>query len=859
MTGSYNKKMEMGKAYTLTFDVYGEAVALYVNYATIVENNGEKIQGTSGWTQFGGTATANGWKTYTYTFYPNTNSTSGHASWEQWYYSIAKGGNGASYSSTTGPTYIDNITLVEATANTITLDQTEGTLALGTTTTLTPSFGPENSRVPSELVWESDDEDVAIVEDGVVKAVGKGQAVISVTADGITAPATFTVTVKGPPATAITLNKTEVTLEIGGTETITVSGVPADSEVPTITWESNDEKVAEVVDGVITAVAPGTATITVTAEGLAPVTCTVTVNWPVEQFPNGTMDTGSLDGLSFQYKDGQTTGTGWEFGAEGVGVDGSNGLKLTTTGAKYFYSTYKMRPNSLYVFSYVARAEGTDGKLEVNLVSGNCPGVDKYDANTRNLNDKWTMHYMYLRTDDTVSMNAAYNIYFDVRGLGTDGAVYVDNISLKLLETKDNILPNPEFNFEDENWDGASKVGVEQDPADLTNNALAVYNTWNGSYDITNGLPYMDSYAMYTLTFDSKVDEQWIADGSSMNFYIGEDTVTDGVVTATRRGDMVFYNTGAVKQTTEWQANTVVIFTNSRTNLNSNTFHFNVSGGTGTGKLYIDNLKLQRVDDGRSVHGTVAGGYKNYVSVDGATWYDYIQDVEPGTVVYVKPTEHGGAYKVLTALTARNADGKVNVLNKDAVNGYTAENFGTGDGRVYQYVMGEKGVRFEATLSDASSTSFKLDTVGTSLRYTEDDTFDGIRFLTRLQLKKDSFNAETGVITVLYEGKEYTVTEMGSVMARSGAYGDELTIETAKWQSVAYTAGSNMMLIDYTTSYVDFTVVMTKGASVAQEAFEAREYAARGYIVLEDAEGNQVTIYSENTQIDSVDSVQARM
>ena len=108
---------------------------------------------------------------------------------------------------------------------------------------------------------------------------------------------------------------------------------------------------------------------------------------------------------------------------------------------------------------------------------------------------------------------------------------------------------------------------------------------------------------------------------------------------------------------------------------------------------------------------------------------------------------------------------------------------------------------------------------------------------------------------------EYTVVEMGSKLCRSSAYDSTLAPEEIvwKWNSVAYTAGGDMKLLDYTETYVDFTVVMTKGANVAQEAFEAREYAACGYIVLEDAEGNQVTIYSENTQIDSVDSVQARM
>ncbi|MBP3436012.1 MAG: Ig-like domain-containing protein [Clostridia bacterium] len=867
LTGNYNKTMEPGKAYTLTFDVYGEAVALYVNHATIVGNNGEKIQGASGWTQFGGTATASGWKTYTYTFYPNLNSPEKHDAWHSWYYSVAKGGNGASYSSTNGPTYIDNITLVEAKASEITLDQTEGTLALGTTTTLTPTFGPENTRVPSELVWESDDEDVATVENGVVTAVGKGQAVISVTADGITTPATFTVTVKGPPATAITLNKTEVSLEIGGTETLTVSGVPADSEVPTITWESDNTKVATVVDGLITAVAPGTATITVTAEGLAPVTCTVTVNWPTEYFVgkhDGTMESDEF--VDFTWNNNSASPLSY------TTLDGNRVLKVdpsirnAASQTEYFQNLSDLnaflKPNSLYRYSVLIKSDYASSYVSLTYDS-RATDIEFYGPSSQTVaaNGEWKRIYAWIRTGDSPKWDSTtWNLRFAWGGSDKTTPIYLDDFRLTLIDDYENRFDiNGDMEYADANLDGYGANGVIVTEAD-GNKALRLSNLSKSSRNMFETIPFLAPNAVYEISFDSKVDQDWLNAGAVLRLY------WHGGNAGVRRvfnGD--FANDVSFKMTTEWQKNTFYIYTNSATTLENNTFYFDDRDAEGAGYFYLDNFSVKRVDNGNSVHGAApTGGYDTQVSIDGGeTWVSHVIDVPAGTVVTVRPRESADRPDtVLTSLTVTTNGGTaVNVLNKDVVNGYTADNFGTGDGRVYQYVKGEGADQINAVLADASSTSFKLDTVGTSLRYTEDDNYDGIRFLTRLQLKKGSFDAETGVITVLKDGVEYTVVEMGSKLCRSSAYDSTLAPEEIvwKWNSVAYTAGGDMKLLDYTETYVDFTVVMTKGANVAQEAFEAREYAACGYIVLEDAEGNQVTIYSENTQIDSVDSVQARM
>ena len=71
----------------------------------------------------------------------------------------------------------------------------------------------------------------------------------------------------------VTLNETAITLEVGETFEL-----QADTNVTNgVEWSTDKESVATVKDGVVTAVAAGTAQITATA-GDAKATCTVTVS-----------------------------------------------------------------------------------------------------------------------------------------------------------------------------------------------------------------------------------------------------------------------------------------------------------------------------------------------------------------------------------------------------------------------------------------------------------------------------------------------------------------------------------------------------------------------------------------------------
>lgn len=74
----------------------------------------------------------------------------------------------------------------------ITLSETTAKLEIGSTITLTATVSPENATEPA-VTWSTDNASVATVEDGVVTAVGAGEAVITAKAGEMTAECKVTV------------------------------------------------------------------------------------------------------------------------------------------------------------------------------------------------------------------------------------------------------------------------------------------------------------------------------------------------------------------------------------------------------------------------------------------------------------------------------------------------------------------------------------------------------------------------------------------------------------------------------------------------------------------------------------------
>jgi len=160
----------------------------------------------------------------------------------------------------------------------ITLDKQQLVLKPNTSAKLTATITPSDADVKN-VKWSSSNIKVATVaSDGTVKAVAKGEAVITATtANGIKAECKVTVTI---PVSSFSVSPSKSkTLNIGQSFTFKTKIYPSTAIDKTLLYESSDPSVAKVsAKGKVTAVSAGTATITVTAKSNPEKTRTVTIN-----------------------------------------------------------------------------------------------------------------------------------------------------------------------------------------------------------------------------------------------------------------------------------------------------------------------------------------------------------------------------------------------------------------------------------------------------------------------------------------------------------------------------------------------------------------------------------------------------
>ena len=130
---------------------------------------------------------------------------------------------------------------------------------------------------------------------------------------------TFTIAPATVAVTGVTLLPTSATLTLGETETVTLTAtvLPDEATDKSVTWSSSNEAVATVTDGVVTAVAAGTATITVTTtDGAKTATCAVTVAAPAASTYTVTLKEGTEDATSWTIAPAEATTTGVAAGTE---------------------------------------------------------------------------------------------------------------------------------------------------------------------------------------------------------------------------------------------------------------------------------------------------------------------------------------------------------------------------------------------------------------------------------------------------------------------------------------------------------------------------------------------------------------
>lgn len=167
----------------------------------------------------------------------------------------------AAYQTKTADTLLDQLSGVwaEVPVEAVRLTRDSLTLYAGERTALGVRISPENATEQTVL-WESSDEAVATVEDGVITAKTPGGTRITARADGCSAECAVLVK---PAVERVSLSTDALTLTAGETAVLDAAADPEGD----VAWLSSDETVAEVSDGTVTAKKPGAAAILAASGG----------------------------------------------------------------------------------------------------------------------------------------------------------------------------------------------------------------------------------------------------------------------------------------------------------------------------------------------------------------------------------------------------------------------------------------------------------------------------------------------------------------------------------------------------------------------------------------------------------------
>ncbi len=182
---------------------------------------------------------------------------------------------------TSARAYVSKVTLVcaeieEIPVTSISIPSSK-TISIGNSEQLTVTYTPSNANTGKKITWTSNKTSVATVEDGLVRGIAAGTATITATSEG-GYTSTCSVTVNEVAVTSVSVSPTSQTMSVGSTKQLTATISPSNASNKTLTWSSSKPTVASVSsDGLVTANAVGSATITVKSNNNKTATCSITV------------------------------------------------------------------------------------------------------------------------------------------------------------------------------------------------------------------------------------------------------------------------------------------------------------------------------------------------------------------------------------------------------------------------------------------------------------------------------------------------------------------------------------------------------------------------------------------------------
>ena len=157
----------------------------------------------------------------------------------------------------------------------------ESTITIGGTSQLDVGYTPSDTNVKN-VTFSSSNSNVATVSNtGLIIGIAQGSATITATAEAEngTVSKTFSITVTPISVTSVSLDTSSASVKVGKTITLVATVYPTNATNKNVSWTSSATPVATVNNsGVVTGVAAGSSTITVTtADGSKTAQCIVTV------------------------------------------------------------------------------------------------------------------------------------------------------------------------------------------------------------------------------------------------------------------------------------------------------------------------------------------------------------------------------------------------------------------------------------------------------------------------------------------------------------------------------------------------------------------------------------------------------
>lgn len=153
------------------------------------------------------------------------------------------------------------------------------TIEVGGTIPLIPTILPTNAT--TTLSWDSSDNSIASVSNGLVTGLSEGTCNITVmTSNGLCATSAIVVKAKEVLPTAVSLSAESLNLKVGEEAMLSASIFP-ENAVAILTWESSDNEIATINEGMVLAKNEGSCDIKVSTQNGLSATCHVLVEKPL--------------------------------------------------------------------------------------------------------------------------------------------------------------------------------------------------------------------------------------------------------------------------------------------------------------------------------------------------------------------------------------------------------------------------------------------------------------------------------------------------------------------------------------------------------------------------------------------------